>query len=275
MLRHGHFLQQMLILLACIISTKSYAEKSLKSQIPTCENFFCSEEQVEERSNELEFKQNQIISLRNTVGNPKKKIKHQKLELPKNYHFRSDFSQFLGELLSQYKIPTAVETGTLYGDTTALLAGKFTQVHTVEIIEENYQIAKNRLADSPHVHCYLGSSTAVLHEILPKLHEPIFFYLDAHWYQYWPLLDELEQISHTHRDNCIVVIDDIKVPGFPGIDYDRYGAAECSYEYTSHLLKKIFSEYTLHYYIQQGPNPRAKLIVIPKHWGDLNISSPS
>jgi hypothetical protein len=40
---------------------------------------------------------------------------------------------------------------------------------------------------------------------------PLFF-LDAHWYDYWPLLDEIELIT-SKVPRCVIIIDDFQVPG--------------------------------------------------------------
>ena len=82
----------------------------------------------------------------------------------------------------------------------------FDTVHTIDISEIFHKKAQDIFMDSPHVHCHLGSSEQVLKELLPSLtNERILFYLDAHWHSYWPLLDELDTISHTHQNNCIIV----------------------------------------------------------------------
>jgi len=91
--------------------------------------------------------------------------------------------------------------------------------------------------------------------------------LDAHWEQHWPLLDELRQIARTHKDNCIIVIDDFKVSGRSDIPYDFYaidgGHLECSLPYIKKDLDQVFSKYTIHYVIPKNLEMRAKLLVIP------------
>jgi hypothetical protein len=171
----------------------------------------------------------------------------------------------------KYNIDVGIETGTFYGSTTACLSLIFDQVHTIEISNYQYNAAKRRLQNLQNVECHLGSSEHVLQQILPTLIDNrIIFYLDAHWNAYWPLLDELETISKTHKDNCIIVIDDFKVPGRNDIAYDALGSDECSYEYIKEKLSKVYSGYTYHYLIPKNSFCRAKFIAIPNKWQNNN-----
>jgi hypothetical protein len=102
---------------------------------------------------------------------------------------------------------------------------------------------------------------------LPHLKDRrLLFYLDAHWYEYWPLLDEIKIISKSHKDQCILVVDDCQVPGRSDIDYDEYKGIPCSYEYVKEALDDCFTKYDYHYLIPRDPNRRAKLVAIPKNW---------
>ena len=191
----------------------------------------------------------------------------------KEYTARSEFNSapeigtFIESLGRDYGIDVAIETGTCQGGTTRFLSSCFKDVHTVEISNEFFQNAKSQLKDCPNVQCHLGSSDQILHDILPALKEKrAIFYLDAHWNQYWPLLDELEEIGKTHKDNCIIVIDDFKVPGRKDIGYDRYDPHECCYRYIKQKLDHVFSSYDYYYVIPKNIASRAKFVAIPKQW---------
>lgn len=170
-------------------------------------------------------------------------------------------------LKKDFQIEAAVETGTNLGNTTALLSLIFDEVHTIEILEDVYNTTKGKLKDIDNVKCHLGSSEKVLGEILPSLSQKrTLFYLDAHWYSYWPLRDELEQISRTHKDNCVIVVDDFQVPGRNDIPFDSYGHHSCSLEYIKGKLKKVFTDYDYYYVIPRNPYCRAKFVAFPKYW---------
>jgi hypothetical protein len=117
----------------------------------------------------------------------------------------------------------------------------------------------------PNTHCYYGRSSDVLRIILPKLsEEPVLFYLDANEYDDWSLLEELEVISRTHKDNCVVVIDDCKVLIRSNVPFYSYKGEELSLKYVQCALNKIFSDYEVVYLVPKNPNHRAKLVAKPR-----------
>jgi len=178
-----------------------------------------------------------------------------------------EFCPFFAYLKNTYAIRTAVETGTWHGSTAAFLGYLFDNVYTIELDADAFIVAQANLSSYPNIQVCYGNSPDILRQILPLLKgQRLLFYLDAHWFADWPLLRELEEISKTHKNNCIIVIDDFKVPGRPDILYDRYGNQECSYAYIHHHLRKIFSEYKFHYLIPKSIDCRAKFVAIPKKW---------
>ena len=204
---------------------------------------------------QIEFYPNRLISLRLSRQMGVSAFNH-----------APEIGTFLADLKDKYNIRIAVETGTLAGYTTAYLGRMFDMVYTIEIQKEFFLDARSKLKRLPNITCHLGNSPDVLSRILPDLSdEPILFYLDAHdGSMYWPLLDELTEISKTHKDNCIVVIDDFKVPGRPDIPYDRWLDQDLCLEYIENHLDKIFTNYTLYYLIPSDVKSRAKLVVIPQ-----------
>lgn len=181
----------------------------------------------------------------------------------------TEMASFFTLLNKIYPIDAVIETGTERGATTQFFASCFKEVHSIELADSAYNSAVAAFKDKPHVHMHLGSSQQVLEKLLPTLKDKtLLFFLDAHWYDYWPLGDELDEISKTHHDHCIIVIDDFKVPGRSDISYDGYNYKgeykECSYEFVKDKLRNIFSKYTFHYIIPKNPGCRAKFVAIPK-----------
>jgi predicted O-methyltransferase YrrM len=176
-----------------------------------------------------------------------------------------EIGPFFEMLRHVYPITTVIETGTFEGSTTAFFARTFEEVHTIDISPQYSKTAQQRLTSLSNIKFHLGSSEKVLAQILPTISEKfVLFYLDAHWNEYWPLLDELEAISKTHHNHCIVVIDDVKVPGRSDIPFDAYKGHECSFEYAKEKIEKLFDGYSMHYLIPSNPLMRAKLVIIPK-----------
>ena len=74
-----------------------------------------------------------------------------------------------------------IETGTLYGDTSASVAPLFEELHSIELDEGLYENAIARLAGSSKVRIWHGDSAEVLPRILADLRRPAFFWLDGHY----------------------------------------------------------------------------------------------
>jgi hypothetical protein len=140
------------------------------------------------------------------------------------------------------------ETGLFQGDTTRYMAYEYPDlsIHSFEINEEFYNSCKVKLKDYPHVHLHLGSSDKALKEALlqRQLGNRPLFYLDAHWYDYWPLQDEIRLIGE-HLKESVMFIDDFEVPQRPEFAFDvggcRQGANDnrkCNLE----LIKDCFSK---------------------------------
>jgi hypothetical protein len=109
----------------------------------------------------------------------------------------------------------AIETGTYQGATTRLLAGLFDTVHTIELSEHLARTARAALADLPNVHGHLGDSAAVFPALVAEIHEPLFAYLDAHWFRaahvaghdHFPLWAELAALRDRPYADTVIVDD--------------------------------------------------------------------
>lgn len=169
-------------------------------------------------------------------------------------------------LRRHFAVNKAIETGTCHGATTRFFGTYFEEVHTMELDSGRYAQAAEDLEDYPNVRRHLGTSPQLLRQILPTMKgDRLLCYLDAHWNAYWPLLDEIAEIGKTHKDNAIIVIDDVQVDGRTDVDYD----AGCHYNYFKNALDLAFSSYSKHWIIPSNPMLRAKFCAIPKVWSDL------
>lgn len=183
------------------------------------------------------------------------------------FNHAPELAPFFIQVQKDLKIATAIETGTWKAHTTKFFAFVFNHVDTIEIQPSVFQKAISNLSQFSNIQCHLGSSEVVLSQILPSYaDQPLLFYLDAHWLEKWPLLDELDAISRTHRDNCVIVIDDFKVPGRSEFPYDAYANHECSFEHVKEKLRKVFSEYDSYYLLPKHKASRAKFVALPKKW---------
>jgi hypothetical protein len=151
--------------------------------------------------------------------------------------------QIFIDLLSAFSFTHIVETGTFKGTTTEYLARESRlPVFTVEANPKVHQFAKLRFRRYPQIRLFLGDSRLFLRR-LPTLLPPSvcrpFFYLDAHWQLDLPLLEELEMVLGKYPE-CVIMIDDFKVPGDSGYRFDDYGEgrALCS-EYLAPVFETL------------------------------------
>jgi hypothetical protein len=131
------------------------------------------------------------------------------------------------ELLKKYLFSCIIETGTHVGETTGYLAMQSNlPVHSSEINQNMYSLARMRLKNVPGIHLYRSDSREFIKDLSadPELiRNETFFYLDAHWRKDCPLVDEIEQIA-SRWGKFVIMIDDFQVPGDDGYGYDRFSA---------------------------------------------------
>jgi hypothetical protein len=200
------------------------------------------------------------------------------------------------KLVKIFDVKHIIETGTSGGASSLFMAlnNPTVKVDTIEIIKTTYKNTENRFKvdnepykqrklqlgklsklfekynkfDAPpsNVKIHLGSSTDVLPNLLTKIQHTTLFYLDAHWYDYWPLLTEIEIIGKYLKDDAIIVIDDFKVP-FRNYGYDSYKDTACDFEYIKNSLPHAFTDYVYYYNDKSARMPydaRGKIYIIPK-----------
>ena len=125
--------------------------------------------------------------------------------------------------IDTYKPDVIVETGTCAGDTTEFLARLYPNILVISIeIDYNlYQLSKDRLRNFKNIKLIHGSSDHYI-EALDEQYNFPFYYLDAHWYEHWPLADELSSIN-----KGIVCIGDFDIQE-PGYSFDNYKNQDCN-----------------------------------------------
>jgi len=147
-------------------------------------------------------------------------------------------------LSKQFNLTTFFETGTYHGETSKILSKYFNKVITIENNINYYEIAKNTLKDINNCDLYFGNSPEVMDSILTKNNNSIFFFLDAHWEHYWPLLDELKIIKEKNLKS-VIAIHDFYVPDENGnakFGFDSYHGQPLNFDYIKSSIKNIYSE---------------------------------
>jgi hypothetical protein len=123
-------------------------------------------------------------------------------------------------LVTKHRTRTIVETGTYLGATTRAFAAMVPKVFTIEIDPDYWQLA-GHLDALGNVRRIQGDSGPILAELLPALEQPALFYLDAHWKEHSPLLDELEAIAVSGQ-RPVIVIHDFLNPEHPDFGFDQW-----------------------------------------------------
>jgi hypothetical protein len=116
-----------------------------------------------------------------------------------------------------------IETGTFKGKTISQVADIFPIIHTFELNEKWHREAVRKFKEQKHINCHYGDSAEGLKKVLPKINEPVVFWLDAHYFgpetafgiDEVPLLRELEVIA-ARRQRDIIIIDDAELLGAQG-----------------------------------------------------------
>jgi hypothetical protein len=128
---------------------------------------------------------------------------------------------FLQKLKADYKtFPNFIETGTFLGQTIFIFEPLFNNLYTIEIKEDLFKQAKERYVGNK-INFYHGDSSEVLKEILPEISNKSIIFLDAHWscgntgrgVKDVPLYEELTSIVTLHKDELIIIVDDVRLFG--------------------------------------------------------------
>jgi hypothetical protein len=146
--------------------------------------------------------------------------------LQRAFHGDAIYQRFMVELVREIAPARLVETGTYFGDSTRYLASRFPhlRIDTCEINSEFAVRARRRLARFRNVHLVVGTSESFISTLLEDWDQAqtLMLFLDAHWYDYWPLEDEVRRIARSGV-RAVFVIDDFEVPSRPEFGFDVEG----------------------------------------------------
>lgn len=152
------------------------------------------------------------------------------------------------KLHQKFGCTSFVETGTLWGHTAGFVRRVFnTPVYTSEIYSTYYLVSRANLVWANKVNIFRSDSRDFLASICHQatIGGNPMFYLDAHWYDYLPLPDELVHIGENCRQ-AVIVIDDFYVPSDPRFNYDEYPGVRIDLEVLQKTLLRHRDDVTIY-----------------------------
>jgi len=161
-------------------------------------------------------------------------------------------------LIEKKQITKLIETGTWKGSNADIASKIFNSVDTYEINESFYNEAKENNKHNKNVNLFFGNSSILLKNNLSKLDEKSLFFLDAHWDEFCPLLDELQLIADT-KIKPIIMIHDFYTPDGNGnskFGYDQYKDIIIGFDYVKEKMDNIYglNNYDVNYLEQTTMN---------------------
>lgn len=129
------------------------------------------------------------------------------------------------------------ETGTFRGDTLGWVAKEFPNLPCLSCESSRvfYAWARARIR-AGNVHIYLEDSTEFLAEHIGSYRSALFW-LDAHWGENWPILEEIRIILNSGIRG-VALVDDFDI-GRDGFGFDSFHGQPMNLEYLSPLIRKI------------------------------------
>lgn len=175
--------------------------------------------------------------------------------------------EFLKTLQTDYKnYPNFIETGTYLGETILYMEQYFSNLYTIEIKKDLYENVKNNYKGNK-INFYIGDSGDVLTQILQNINDKSIFFLDGHWSagntgkgkKDCPLYEELNTIISNHKDEAIVIVDDVRLFG----KGPNKGNELCNWEEINidNILEIVKDRMTNHYFLPSNIYKEDRMVI--------------
>ena len=179
-------------------------------------------------------------------------------------------NEFL-KLKELYNLNVAVETGSCLYSTTKWLGENFEKVHTVEINAEYAKAGVEKVLAMPNVKPEINDSVTYLKNLQLAETDRAIFFLDAHWGQNCPLIEEMDAIANMKlKYPPIIVIHDF-FTGDANLGWDEYNGQRFDYDWIEPKVSKMQSAYGhlyRHYFNTQAEGAKRGVIyLVPDTFG--------
>jgi hypothetical protein len=177
------------------------------------------------------------------------------------------------KIKEQLDITVSVETGSCMYSTTQWMGQNFNRVHTVELNADYAQHGAHKVADMQNVYPEINDSVLFLKELMGRLDKKdrVIYFLDAHWGNHCPLIDELNVLTLSPTELPPVIVIHDWYTGDDRLGWDEYNGQRFEYSWIEPKIKDLENAhgcvYT-HYFNTESENGMRGLIyLIPiKSW---------
>lgn len=167
-------------------------------------------------------------------------------------------------LIEKFEIERIIETGSYFGWSAKIFSTFVNKVDSIELNRDYFSRAKRNLEGFGNVNLHLGDSVKVMRKIIDEDEKKLLIFLDAHWQNHWPILDELNVIKEK-KLKPVICIHDFFVPNGNKLrigdnfvtvmegkgskfGYDQYKSTVLNFDYIKESIEGIFPEgFSFHY----------------------------
>jgi len=154
------------------------------------------------------------------------------------------------KLKKTFNLHVAIETGSCCYGTTKFLSENFSKVISIELNPDNAKIGLKNILNKKNVLACLGNSEVVLENIVKnhiKKEDRCVFFLDSHWGENFPLLNELDVLSNLKVIQPPVIVIHDFCTWDNRLYYFVYNNIALDYNYITTSVEKLQNNFKVKY----------------------------
>jgi len=196
-------------------------------------------------------------------------IRNKIVDAQKDYLLRNDLGfegdfilkETIEKIVKDNDVEAIIETGTYRGSTTLQFSKMVKIVHTIEASSDYFNESKKKLQFVQNVVQYLGKSEDIFEDVVSLCkRRNLLLFLDAHWFNSCPLIDELKAVARL-KLKPIILIHDFKVPG-TDFGFDSYNGQDFTIEWLRPHLEAIYGQDFKYFYNTKAEGARRGVLFV-------------